>query len=175
MQDLTHPDTFVPIKRSFVMTPSILIRTLDNTPSILQELEDLRSHVRFLENELMLLSSNKKFKSIAVSEGNVRYFIALENIIMSEAESNYSIIHTLDGKKILTSKTLKHWITKIDDEHQFIRIHRSFLVNKTHVLGYEAKTSKLLLSNDKYAYCSRSFKSRASHINPNSINNIANI
>jgi len=157
------------------MTPSILIRTLDNTPSILQEMEDLRSHVRFLENKLMVQSFNKRFKSISVSEGNVRYFIALENIIMVEAESNYSTIHTLDGKKILTSKTLKHWISKIDDEHQFIRIHRSFLVNKTHVLGYEAKTSKLLLSNDKYAYCSRSFRSKVSHLNLNAINNIASI
>lgn len=73
MQDLTLPDTFVPIKRSNAMTPSILIRALDLTPAIYQELEDLRSHVRFLEYELMLQSSNKKFKSNSVSEGNVRY------------------------------------------------------------------------------------------------------
>jgi two-component system LytT family response regulator len=52
--------------------------------------------------------------------------------------SNYSKFHLIDGKKIVTAKTLKYLETLIPRD-LFFRIHKSFLVN----LNYIARFNKV--------------------------------
>jgi two-component system LytT family response regulator len=85
-------------------------------------------------------------------------YIRLSDIIMMEAESNYTSVLLTDGQHILTSKTLKYWIEKIRDHQDFIRLHRSYLVNKTHIAIYQRLSKCLKLINSHQAQVARSFK-----------------
>ncbi len=54
-----------------------------------------------------------------------------ENILLLEGRVNYTYIHTNSGKFIF-AKTLKSFEDSLDSS-QFIRTHKSHIVNKTHV------------------------------------------
>ncbi|MFZ1748754.1 MAG: LytTR family DNA-binding domain-containing protein [Saprospiraceae bacterium] len=74
---------------------------------------------------------------------------------MLEAYSNDSHILTA-GKKLLTSKTLKHWAAKINHPY-FIRTHHSFLVNKFHIMQIDKCNKLLTLQDGKVIPVSRDF------------------
>lgn len=57
--------------------------------------------------------------------------IAIKNIFYIEAERNYCRIHCKD-KEYLLVITLKDLAEKLPSKH-FIRIHRSFMVNLSHI------------------------------------------
>jgi two-component system, LytTR family, response regulator len=96
--------------------------------------------------------------TIYVKDQGITKIISLSDIIMMQADSNYTTIHLTDGDKILTSKTLKYWSEKIKSHADFIRPHRSYLVNKTHILSYQTSTHRLLLAQGQEIQVSRRYK-----------------
>lgn len=80
--------------------------------------------------------------------------ILLTEIVMLEAEANYTYIHLINGKKLLISRTMKLFDTLLKD-HPFTRIHRSFIVNEYHLKSYDADKECMMLSNDLEATISR--------------------
>lgn len=56
-------------------------------------------------------------------------------IAYCKSDSNYTHFHFIDGKSILVSKTLKEFET-ILLEHNFFRIHRSFIINLNYIAKY---------------------------------------
>lgn len=85
----------------------------------------------------LLDSVNKKspIKKIAVPQlGSIR-FIDLDEIVSLQADSNYTIIHLKDMQKLVISKTLKDFEDLLDD-HQFARIHKSYIVNLNYIREY---------------------------------------
>jgi DNA-binding LytR/AlgR family response regulator len=80
--------------------------------------------------------------------------ILLTEIVMLEAEANYTYIHLINGKKLLISRTMKLFDTLLKD-HPFTRIHRSYIVNKSHLKSYNADKECMLLSNNMEATISR--------------------
>ena len=57
------------------------------------------------------------------------------DIVYCEADSNYTILHLADDKKITVSKTLKEF-ENILPNTDFCRIHHATLVNLAHVTKY---------------------------------------
>jgi DNA-binding LytR/AlgR family response regulator len=80
--------------------------------------------------------------------------IPLTEIIMLEAEANYTYLHLLNGQKILISRTMKLFDNLLKD-HPFTRIHRSFIVNQSHLKSYDADKECMMLSNNMEATISR--------------------
>src|ERR1051326_75997 len=62
--------------------------------------------------------------------------IPVESIIVCEANDNYTTLTLKNNKKIVVSCTLKV-IEELLEDHSFIRVHRSFLVNLDEVEKYE--------------------------------------
>jgi two-component system LytT family response regulator len=60
--------------------------------------------------------------------GATIYNVCGQSVRYIKAEGNYSTIFLNDGKKIFTSKTLKHWMTVFVNPN-FKRIHSSTLIN----------------------------------------------
>ena len=54
--------------------------------------------------------------------------VEIKDIIRLEAESNYTTFHLRQQKPILVGKTLKSF-SDLLEEHQFLRVHQSHLVN----------------------------------------------
>jgi len=88
-------------------------------------------------------------------EDGTRY-LKYKDIIRLESVSNYTFIHTtLFVKPFISSKTLKFYNQNLNDM-QFIRIHRSHLVNKAHIKTYIGGSEKcLLLTNHEQVVISR--------------------
>jgi two-component system LytT family response regulator len=59
-------------------------------------------------------------------------FIKISSITFIEPVGNYSKIVTIEGKHCLVLKTLKQWLEELPDTN-FVRIHRSSIVNIEHV------------------------------------------
>jgi DNA-binding LytR/AlgR family response regulator len=59
--------------------------------------------------------------------------IPAENqILFYESDINYTIIHLSDGKKLVSGYNLKFYEQRTDSE-QFMRINRTFLINKSFI------------------------------------------
>lgn len=95
--------------------------------------------------------------TIYVKDQGITKIILLSDVIMMEADSNYTTIHLVDGKCILTSKTLKYWLEKIGNNDDFMRPHRSFVVNKRYILSYQANPRSIIISGNKVIPMSRNF------------------
>jgi two-component system LytT family response regulator len=67
-------------------------------------------------------------------------FIKISSITFIEPVGNYSKIVTLEGKHCLVLKTLKQWQEELPDNN-FVRIHRSSIVNIEHVVRIEKKSN----------------------------------
>lgn len=68
--------------------------------------------------------------ALATTEGI--YFIAPHDIFYCEGQVNYTLFHLSGKRKLLSSKTLKEYDDLLSDQ-QFIRIHKSYLVNRRHI------------------------------------------
>jgi two-component system LytT family response regulator len=68
--------------------------------------------------------------ALATTEG--MFFLSPNDILYCEGQVNYTLFHLSGKKKMLSSKTLKEYDELLSD-HQFIRIHKSYLVNRQHI------------------------------------------
>lgn len=76
--------------------------------------------------------------SITVKSGYDLHKIKFENIIFIESESEY-VNFVLEGKKIMSYNSLKSLEQSLPVE-TFIRVHRSYIVNKNKVTGLKGKS-----------------------------------
>lgn len=81
-----------------------------------------------IERLLNDITNSKKSRKLLVSTMEGISFIEPNNIVRLEADSNYTNIYTDDGRKFITSKTLKDYEDNL--EHAiFFRIHHAHLIN----------------------------------------------
>jgi two-component system LytT family response regulator len=73
--------------------------------------------------------------------------IAVESIIVCEADDNYTTLMLKNNKKIVVSCTLKV-IEELLEDHSFIRVHRSFVVNLSEVEKYVKGDGGYLVMSD---------------------------
>ncbi len=74
-------------------------------------------------------------------------YILVNDIVCLEGQSNYTMIYLKNGRKILCSKTLKHFST-LALGNFFLRIHKSYIINLECINFYAGDESKNLeLSN----------------------------
>jgi two-component system, LytTR family, response regulator len=76
-------------------------------------------------------------------------------IIYIKSDSNYCTLKMTGKRKIVASKTLKHFEGLLTG-HQFLRVHKSYLANPDHIRKYLKKEGgELLMSNDELIPVSR--------------------
>ena len=71
--------------------------------------------------------------AVPVSEGFE--FIETNEIIYCQSQNNYTLLFTLNNRKLVLSKTLKEF-EKLLDKYFFIRIHKSYLINPNYMKKY---------------------------------------
>ncbi|MBK7669540.1 MAG: LytTR family transcriptional regulator DNA-binding domain-containing protein [Sphingobacteriaceae bacterium] len=60
---------------------------------------------------------------------------------------NHIALFIQPKKKIIASKNLKHFETVLESLPQFIRVHKSWMVNKEHIKNYSKSDLSIQLSN----------------------------
>lgn len=66
-------------------------------------------------------------------------YIAINDIEYIEAERAYAVIHLTDGTKKMVSKPMGYFEEMLQHLANFIKTHRSYLVNITHIVAFRKK------------------------------------
>ena len=90
---------------------------------------------QLLQHFLQTVNIKNAPKKIALPQLGGINFIEVEDIVSLQADSNYTIIHMKDMQKLVISKTLKDF-EELLDASQFVRIHKSYIVNLKHIKEY---------------------------------------
>jgi two-component system LytT family response regulator len=83
-----------------------------------------------------------QIKNLIVNDKGQQHILPIEDIIAIEALSAYCMIYTVD-RQLVASKHLKHFESLLEDAEDFFRVHKSWLINKRHILHYSK--SELLI------------------------------
>ena len=70
---------------------------------------------------------DEKLSRVVVKKGSEIHVLAVESIIYFEAQDDYVMIYTKDSR-YLKQKTMKYYESNLE-ESQFVRTHRSYIVN----------------------------------------------
>jgi DNA-binding LytR/AlgR family response regulator len=148
MEEYSKQATIKPISE-YVAITSELERLIQLVSDLQYQLKDAQSKIG---NDQVIP------KTMLVYNNGTSLNLRLSHIVMIEADSSYSTLYMADGTKIYTSKTMKYWGQKIKDNQEFIRPHRSFIINRTHLLSYEPSSKTIKLTGGFFAKVSRTFK-----------------
>lgn len=90
---------------------------------------------------------------IRVHFGRESIDIPVDRITLLEGHNNYTYIHTTDKARYLVCKTLKSMMFKVGKN--FVRVHKSFVINITYVVACTADHRVLKLRCGNEAMVSR--------------------
>jgi len=93
-----------------------------------------------------LQAQNETEFKLSVTKGNRTYFIAPAEIYYCSAHSNYTNFYLKDSAEFTVAKTLKEFEEMLN-VHKFIRTHKSFLVNSSHVRSFNPEGNLVLKNN----------------------------
>lgn len=134
------------------------------------DLEELKNAVRRFKKDVSdnvpialenFKAKNIKDQTLVLKTQQGELHLKLKNIIYISGERNYSYIHLDKGKKELVSKTLSN-LEELLDEKDFYRCHKSYLVNKVHIVS-EPIAVQIKLSNGQSIPISRRKKDAFLH------------
>lgn len=84
--------------------------------------------------------------------------ILIDNIVSCESSSNYTTLLLKDKQKLIVSRTLKD-IEELLEDHSFIRVHHSYIVNLNEINKYvKGEGGYLIMSDGSHIDVSRSRK-----------------
>ncbi|MCB0402648.1 MAG: response regulator transcription factor [Flavobacteriales bacterium] len=122
-----------------------LINAVNKITERKKEGEDV-FHTRILMDNIK--SNSLQHKKIVLPQMDGFEVIKVNEIIRAEADDNYTKFYLQGGKTYLVSKTLKHF-DELLCEFDFIRVHKSHLVNLHHIAKYiKGKGGQVQMSDD---------------------------
>lgn len=110
----------------------------------------ISTNLNLLENTI----KSKVISTILINEKGTQHIIELENIIAIEAQESYCNVYC-ENKKFLVSKNLRHFETILLDNSDFFRSHKSWIVNKKHLISFSHAENTISLKNDIEAKLSK--------------------
>lgn len=125
-----------------------VLRHLDKQETLQQKNELYNNLVQNIEKKEV-----KDFK-IAVPSSDGVHFFKVEDILRLEADTSYTHIHLANKKPFIASKTLKHFEEMLED-FNFIRTHKSHLVNAKHITRISNDKEFVLLTDGTKVEVSR--------------------
>jgi len=111
-----------------------------------------------IQSEKLALLSNtletKEIKNISINEKGIQQIISINSIIAIEAQESYCFIHT-ESKKYMVSKNLKSFEIMLDSLTNFVRVHKSWIINLKHMVNYSKSDLVINLTNGIVAKLSK--------------------
>lgn len=96
-----------------------------------QEMKERVKRMELLSRSL----EEKKLKNIVVNDKGQQQVLALDGIVAIEAQESYCLLHAGERKHVV-SRNLKHFENLLEDQPQFLRVHKSWIINTQHILHY---------------------------------------
>ncbi len=114
-----------------------------------------------------LIEKKQEHKPQSISRLHARYnkvtvhttkgllFIPMQNILWLESDNNYTTLHLLEGKSVLTSRSIGVF-EELLQNFDFVRIHQSTIINLEHLQEYiRGDGGSVILTNGKELEVSR--------------------
>ncbi|HEY8401699.1 MAG TPA: LytTR family DNA-binding domain-containing protein, partial [Cytophagaceae bacterium] len=102
-------------------------------------------HTKILIDNLQ--AANKQLQKIVLPLMEGLEVIQVKDIVRCQANDNFTDFILVDGKKLLICRTLKFY-EEILAEYDFLRVHKSHLINLQHVKKYlKGKGGQVVLSD----------------------------
>lgn len=146
--------TFIPmLKEFFIELPTIIMTTSHNYYAK----EAVNNQVSYflskpiesveLQKSLLLFENvfTEKQTHLAVKTSSNIHLLSYKEICFLQAERNYTSVFNMTGKKLSTSKSLKHFEETLPKK--FIRIHKSFIINKDCIEKLNTRKGQLFLQS----------------------------
>lgn len=120
----------------FLLKP-IDITELAATEKKLLQLQQLKSELsegysKAIGNLFTMLNKPESISKIALHSNSGYEVFDINNILYLSGDDNYTVFHIDQQKERVVSKTLKEYDEMLRD-NQFMRIHKSTLINLTHI------------------------------------------
>jgi len=127
------------------VNPEQLIESVLRAGRLIQD--HFNKQIKVLEEHLRSVS-NKNRKIILRTSESI-HLLEVANIICCDSDSSYTTVHTVDGGKIIVSRTLKEYEEMLTD-CGFYRVHKSYLINLHHIKRFDRMDGGfLVLTNDQ--------------------------
>lgn len=108
-----------------------------------------------LKNLATNIAEGSEIRKLSLPNGQGYTLVDINEIIRIEADSNYSVFHLENRDNITVSRVLKEY-EEILPESQFVRIHKSSIVNLNYLKEYSSKNGlEVLLKNGEKIPVSR--------------------
>jgi len=108
-----------------------------------------------MKNLASQLSDGAGIRKLSLPNSQGYTLVSIDEIIHIEADSNYSVFYLDSGETITVSKVLKEY-EEILPENQFVRIHKSSIVNLNYLKEFNSKNGlEVLLKNGEKIAVSR--------------------
>lgn len=89
-----------------------------------------------------LINTDENLQYLFVKEGKKIHRIKINQITYVEADKDYVSIRLINNEKIMIRERLKN-ILEVLKKHNFIRVHRSFIISFAHINSIEGLTIKI--------------------------------
>lgn len=123
--------------------------------------QNQQTEIGFLLQLLRNDMQSPKTIAIQLHKGIIE-IVDLIQIVYIEADENVSIIHLSNNQILNSSKSFGHYLSLLSDNHDFIQISKSCLVNLAHIKQYNHQDKSLKLKNNDSLVVSHRF-SRVLH------------
>lgn len=120
--------------------------------------EQMNNFVKLQALACNLEKNQTKVLCLPLQEGNE--YLPLEEIIYLEADGSYVRVNCLNGRNRLVSKNLKYFENALEQVPQFLRTHRSFIINMSYIAFHSRAEGNLYLKNDVKIPISRERKQK---------------
>lgn len=84
---------------------------------------------------------------IALSDMYTTQFVSLDDVAYLESSGSYTFFHLQDKQRYTKSKNLRYYEDALLSYMQFVRVHKSFIVNRKYVKAYRKVSQDLELFN----------------------------
>jgi two-component system, LytTR family, response regulator len=99
-----------------------------------------------LEN--MKVNNRSADKKIALHATEKVHFVLISEIIRCESHGAYTLFYLRGGEQILATKNLREF-EQLLEEHSFVRVHHSHLINTAHLKEYVKKDGGYAIMSDR--------------------------
>ncbi len=124
------------------VSPSDLTRAIERVAAHLQIHEQQKKKLEVLKQQF-----GQPFSKITVPTASGFEFIDFADITYLHSDGNYTHIKQKDGKAILATRLLGEF-EEILEPYNFFRIHKSYIINLTHIKKYTKGEGGVVMMSD---------------------------
>ncbi|MES2455841.1 MAG: LytTR family DNA-binding domain-containing protein [Bacteroidota bacterium] len=132
-----------------------LKEAVNKTSRYIELNKSMETRADSLQNLSSNMSDRTEIRKISLPNGQGYSLISIDDIVHIAADSNYSVFYLANNDKITVSKVLKEY-EEILPDNQFVRIHKSSIVNLNYLKEYNYRNGyEVLLKNGEKIAVSR--------------------